>query len=1075
MKRRTLNPDAGEDFSNVQSKDCVSCNGYYEQKEYSRCRTCRSIIHRQKCNINFVCMPCCKRDGSASKIAQVLQYFVNVKKRVLEERPTGPTITARCEKSRGRDYYDHHDSDVDDDDDDDENNGFGGSKNYNQYCQEYDASKKYYIYIPPQDDDDQEDNEDDKDQFFMKDNGVISAKCSKRSTIKDLSMKEGGELSVLYNKTRLNTFEKMWDDIQALIGNLLSSLHSKVTDPIGLFISRNYPSITLERLEQTIKGVPGSHSCTMIDPSLSPFLLLDTLDPLPAIILHNTATTGEISSLLQSIQGNVMTRLQSRSLYQLYEMEVFRPPFVVLQPNFCKNFKEAISAMCQKFMASSTMGTTSAQSRTNTAHNIEQLKHWYNQTYTMPLVRQTARRYRERHQTLAGIQEARVYQTPAIVYLEDFEKWDTSTLTDLINALNIYRRFIPFVLVFGIRTSKSIIQDRFSFDQISTLRFKSFHLPSQIENFDHLTKIIYQTNQRLLFIGPKLYNYLYHQFIDHHLSVTNFTNTLKFALAEHFFYTSRLSFLAIPQQIKLFRNQEFNNDSFRSSTDKDYSEEDGENGEWISKDDNMENNSDSKSICQLNSSQQESDSDIHIKTEEDGTDGNGNYKALRPPRKASYSKQAFLPSDSEDSISSSSNQEGEDDDQEKDKEQEQEQDKKQSKSNSMAIVSNRPHHHQHHEPISRRDKEELNKSMPYKDPFTVCLPIEYIKSLGSVKKLLKLEPGLDITIKKIQQWIQDAQIFMCVHKTVLDCYLILLNSLVSIFKKENIKYYQMMVDISTTKNNNLFNQLKTSILLCKESDIPTLVSVLLSCKELLLLCTSYESDVALEMVTQHIPQEIVLLVDELSKTIKYLKQIETNTLKMDDFEFILKPTSSTTSSSSASNQKGWSLQKKKEYELMKGATKVKPPLERLLNHFVDKFILPISFDYIYKPIESIPLSEIFNINSTEGLERRFNTRYTYDFKIQKTNPNEFLKCQCCKSGTNVSKYSEDIQIAFKTYLECGKFINLFDWLNSFCSYHESGIVDELRAKFSLCVDSIKFQGYIEKTKKRVDHVEKMHV
>jgi len=1082
MRRNNKEPVEKEDFSNLEAKDCVSCKGFYDTKQFRRCVACRNTIHKD-CHIKLYCIPCCcskDRSDSTQLAARLFKIKAKVPiHEIIEERPTGPTINARCEGTRRHRDYESDDDYDDDYDDNDYQNGTSG-KNYDQYCKEYDPGKKYYLYIPKDDQVNQEEEE-----FFYEEDNVMGGKYPKRSTIRDTSM--------MYS-TRNHTFETMWSDIQSLISNLLLSLHSKVTDPMGDFISRNYPSITLERLEQMIKGTPGTNSCTLMDSSLSPFLLLDTLDPLPAIILHNSATTGEITTLLEAIQGNVMTRLHSRSLYPLYDMEVFRPPFIMLQPSFCKSFKDAIATLCQKFTNSTAFSmSAAATTKSNTAYNIEQLKYWYNSTYTTPLVRQTARRFRERHQKLTGVNQARVYQTPAIVYLEDFEKWDPTTLNNLINALNIYRRFIPFVLMFGIRTSQSIIQDRFTFDQISTLRFKSFHLPSQIENFDHLTKIIYATNQRLLTIGPKLYNYLYQQFIDHHLSVASFTNTLKFALAEHFFYNSRLSFLAIPKQISLFINKQFNDDTFGAAPIENAKEEQYSSPGEFEYNPNVKNEGDDDDGYEYNSNSNWNYNydDVTFKknesTEDGGTSGN-EKEGLRSPTIAKYDAQARAPSDSEELTSSSSSSNPE-----------------HYVDNTLALtktIKNRkikPKKTRLSTTTLRKPKPLLltnglideksksksktkvssrsSSSSSSSSSFTVSLPIQYIKSLGSIKKLLKLEPGLEITMTKIQTWMMEAQLFLCIRKTVLDCYQILLNDIVPSFKKDNLKYYQMMVDISTTKNNNILNTLKSSILKSKESDIPTLVSSLLSCRELLLLCTSYESDVAKEMVTQHIPSEVVILVDELSKTIKYLKQIENNSLKLDDFNFVMKSTSpSNLQEVSIIDQKGWSLQKRKEYELMKGSSKkVKPPFERLLNHLVDKFILPISFDYIYKPIESIPLSEVFYINSIEGLEQRFNTKYTQDFKIQKTQPNEFLKCSCCKSGGGVSKNSEDIQIAFKTYLECGKFINLYDWLNSFCSFHSSEIIDELRAKFSLCVDSIKFQGYIEKTKKRVDHVEKLHV
>jgi origin recognition complex subunit 3 len=51
------------------------------------------------------------------------------------------------------------------------------------------------------------------------------------------------------------------------------------------------------------------------------------------------------------------------------------------------------------------------------------------------------------------------------------------------------------------------------------------------------------------------------------------------------------------------------------------------------------------------------------------------------------------------------------------------------------------------------------------------------------------------------------------------------------------------------------------------------------------------------------------------------------------------------------------------------------------------------------------------------------------------NPNDYLQCPCCDisniDSMNLISTMPDLSIAYKLHLECGRMINLFDWLQAF--------------------------------------------
>ncbi|CAH0556949.1 unnamed protein product [Brassicogethes aeneus] len=97
------------------------------------------------------------------------------------------------------------------------------------------------------------------------------------------------------------------------------------------------------------------------------------------------------------------------------------------------------------------------------------------------------------------------------------------------------------------------------------------------------------------------------------------------------------------------------------------------------------------------------------------------------------------------------------------------------------------------------------------------------------------------------------------------------------------------------------------------------------------------------------------------------------------------------------------------------------------------------------------------------------------------NPHHYLQCNCCDfPETAIRSCMPDISIAYKLHLECGKLINLYDWLQAFVSiidpYDDDEddakriIHPELQARFTQAVQELEFLGFIKSSKRKADHV-----
>ncbi|XP_053191596.1 origin recognition complex subunit 3 [Scomber japonicus] len=138
------------------------------------------------------------------------------------------------------------------------------------------------------------------------------------------------------------------------------------------------------------------------------------------------------------------------------------------------------------------------------------------------------------------------------------------------------------------------------------------------------------------------------------------------------------------------------------------------------------------------------------------------------------------------------------------------------------------------------------------------------------------------------------------------------------------------------------------------------------------------------------------------------------------------------------------------------------------------------------PPESQTLNEVCYYSSSGSVRRHLNATPRTSIQAALSSPYYFLQNDSLKSedGT-VSNAAPDICIAYKLHLECGRLINLFDWLEAYSVVVSAAegvdpdsdsfrTVDEVKhARFIRAVSELEFLGFIKSTKQKTDHVARL--
>ena len=139
--------------------------------------------------------------------------------------------------------------------------------------------------------------------------------------------------------------------------------------------------------------------------------------------------------------------------------------------------------------------------------------------------------------------------------------------------------------------------------------------------------------------------------------------------------------------------------------------------------------------------------------------------------------------------------------------------------------------------------------------------------------------------------------------------------------------------------------------------------------------------------------------------------------------------------------------------------------------------------YLSCPAEQT-LHEVFYYDQAQTVRERLSGCPRVAIQTALNNPRYYLNCSCCDiEQGSIQDTLPDISVAFKLHLECGRLINLYDWLQAFMTVTEPPAKvtkkernDEeqaLQARFIQAVSELQFLGFIKATKRKTDHVARL--
>ncbi|XP_019940133.2 origin recognition complex subunit 3 isoform X2 [Paralichthys olivaceus] len=160
------------------------------------------------------------------------------------------------------------------------------------------------------------------------------------------------------------------------------------------------------------------------------------------------------------------------------------------------------------------------------------------------------------------------------------------------------------------------------------------------------------------------------------------------------------------------------------------------------------------------------------------------------------------------------------------------------------------------------------------------------------------------------------------------------------------------------------------------------------------------------------------------------------------------------------------------------------PFEVLRNEAVD-FIDGLVKSHLSPP-ESQTLNEVCYYSSSATVRRHLNATPRTSIQAALNSPYYYIQNDNLKTEDgSVSNAAPDICIAYKLHLECGRLINLYDWLEAYATVvsaaegnepdsEDFGKVDQVKhARFIRAVSELEFLGFIKSTKQKTDHVARL--
>uniref|UniRef100_A0A3Q2Y2G6 Origin recognition complex subunit 3 n=1 Tax=Hippocampus comes TaxID=109280 RepID=A0A3Q2Y2G6_HIPCM len=135
------------------------------------------------------------------------------------------------------------------------------------------------------------------------------------------------------------------------------------------------------------------------------------------------------------------------------------------------------------------------------------------------------------------------------------------------------------------------------------------------------------------------------------------------------------------------------------------------------------------------------------------------------------------------------------------------------------------------------------------------------------------------------------------------------------------------------------------------------------------------------------------------------------------------------------------------------------------------------------PPESQTLNEVCYYSSSSSVRRHLNATPRTSIQAALSSPYYYLPNESLQTDDgSVSNAAPDICIVHKLHLECGRLINLYDWMQAYStvvSAAEGNDPDSdnfgkfSSARFIRAVSELEFLGFIKSTKQKTDHVARL--
>lgn len=145
--------------------------------------------------------------------------------------------------------------------------------------------------------------------------------------------------------------------------------------------------------------------------------------------------------------------------------------------------------------------------------------------------------------------------------------------------------------------------------------------------------------------------------------------------------------------------------------------------------------------------------------------------------------------------------------------------------------------------------------------------------------------------------------------------------------------------------------------------------------------------------------------------------------------------------------------------------------------FLDKEVFR---KYLVSPL-SLPLHEVYYYDDVATIRRTISGSPRITIQNGLAKPYTYLEAEGCRCDTDIPPTLPDVCIAYKLHLECGRLINLYDWLQAYMMIMEAGADTDgrkkpsktMQARFVRAVSELQFLGFIKPTKRKTDHVARL--